>query len=121
MFKIKRKNKDPYELQKGEGPFIQQWLYNFYWNCCESHFVFVNRKNEIVAIVDMYGKKPLTYLFYRIFYKLSNDVEATKADYLRLYPKESKNIQFQEDIKPSEDNKKNTLRYYIETENLRRS
>lgn len=58
----------------------------------ESQECFVNKKGEIVAIVDMCNL--FTYTFYNIFYTKTNDVDFGKKDYFRLYPKKAKRLTF---------------------------
>lgn len=60
----------------------------------ESQECFVNRKGEIVAIVDMCSL--ITYIFYNIFYTKTNDVDFGKEDYFRLYPNKAKKLTFTE-------------------------
>ena len=58
----------------------------------ESQECFINKKGEIVAIVDMCSL--ITYTFYRIFYTKTNNVDFGKEDYFRLYPKKAKGLTF---------------------------
>lgn len=92
---------------------IKEFLNNFYWDCNESFDVFVNKKNEIVGIVDMYSEHPIKYFFMKLFYKRTDNFRATKNDYVRLYPKEIENILFHEDEPKYKYNKKHTLGYAI--------
>ena len=59
----------------------------------ESQECFINRKGEIVAIVDMCSL--LQYWFYDIFFTKTNDVDFGKEDYFRLYPKKAKKLTFE--------------------------
>ena len=58
----------------------------------ESQECFINRKGEIVAIVDMCSL--LQYWFYNTFFIKTNDIEFGKEDYFRLYPKKAKRLTF---------------------------
>lgn len=60
----------------------------------ESQECFVNKKGEIVAIVDMCSL--IAYTFYNIFYTKTNDVDFGKEDYFRLYPNKAKKLTFTE-------------------------
>ena len=58
----------------------------------ESQECFVNKKGEIVAIVDMCSL--LQYWFYNTFFTKTNDIDFGKEDYFRLYPKKAKRLTF---------------------------
>ena len=58
----------------------------------ESQECFVNKKSEIVAIVDMCSL--LQYWFYNTFFTKTNDIDFGKEDYFRLYPKKVKKLTF---------------------------
>lgn len=47
----------------------------------ESQGAFVNKKGEIVTIVDMCN--PFTYSILKHFFKETNDIDLTKDDYFR--------------------------------------
>ncbi len=71
---------------------IKSRYYEFLDYLDESEEVFVNRKNQIVAIVEMIN--PFQFIFYKIFFKLTKEVIPTKDDYFRLYPKEAEHVIF---------------------------
>lgn len=78
----------------------------------ESQGAFVNKKGEIVAIVDMCN--PFTYSILKHFFKETNDIDLTKEDYFRLYPKRAKGLTFAEDIPEYEYDGTWTLGYILQ-------
>ena len=94
---------------------IRTRYYEFADWCDESNEVFVNKKNEVVGIVDMYGNHPIKYFFMNLLYKRTNEVDYGKEDYLRLYsPKELGDIQFYEDMDFNKEvDEKDTIGYLI--------
>ena len=58
----------------------------------ESQGAFINKKGKIVAIVDMCN--PFTYSILSRIYSETNDIDLTKEDYYRLYPKRAKGMSF---------------------------
>ena len=84
----------------------------------ESQAAFINKKGKMVAIVDMCN--PLTYSILKHFYKETNEIELTKDDYFRLYPKRAKGLTFTEKLPPVEsDDETCTLGYYITKDELK--
>ena len=77
----------------------------------ESQRAFVNKKDEIVAIVDMCN--PFTYSILKHFYKETNDIDLTKEYYFRLYPKRAKGLTFAEDIPKHEYDETCTFGYFL--------
>ena len=63
---------------------IRTRYYEFADWCDESNEVFVNKKNEVVGIVDMYGNHPIKYFFMNLLYKRTNEVDYGKEDYIHL-------------------------------------
>ena len=85
----------------------------------ESQECFINRKGEIVAIVDMCSL--LQYLFYNTFFTKTNDINFGKEDYFRLYPKKAKRLTFTELPNPNEPcDETFTLGYILKQEGLLR-
>lgn len=83
----------------------------------ESQECFINRKDRIVAIVDMLSLPQ--YLFYSLFYTKTNDVDFGKEDYFRLYPKKAKGLTFVDMNDLSTDYKKGyTLDDLLKKEDL---
>lgn len=77
----------------------------------ESQGAFVNKKGEIVAIVDMCN--PFTYSILKHFFKETNDIDLTKKDYFRLYPKRAKGLTFAIDIPEHEYDETYTFGYIL--------
>ena len=83
----------------------------------ESQAAFINKNGERVAIVDMCN--PLTYSILKHFYTETNEIELTKEDYFRLYPKRAKGLTFTENLPPVEsDDETCTLAYYLKKDGL---
>lgn len=77
----------------------------------ESEEVFVNRKNQIVAIVEMIT--PFKFFFYNLFFTLTKDIVPTKEDYFRLYPNEAENMTFELPKAVYDENDEWTLGYIL--------
>ena len=71
---------------------IRTRYYEFLDYCDESQECFVNKKGEIVAIVDMCSL--LQYWFYNTFFTKTNGIDFGKEDYFRLYPKKARKLTF---------------------------
>lgn len=78
----------------------------------ESEETFLNKKDEVVAIVTMCS--PLSYLFHSIFHKKSHDVYANDEDFMRLY-----NVKRTPTPNLNERcNEEDTLGYYLRQEGI---
>ena len=82
----------------------------------ESQECFVNKNDEIIAIVDMLSLPQ--YLFYSLFYTKTNDVDFGKKDYFRLYPKKAKGLTFECEKDYESDDKGWTLKDALESNKI---
>lgn len=79
----------------------------------ESQEAFINKKGKIVAIVDMCN--PFTYSILSRIYSETNDIDLTKEDYYRLYPKRAKGLYFvsEKELALIPDDETSTLGYLL--------
>ena len=79
----------------------------------ESQGAFINKKGKIVAIVDMCN--PFTYSILSRSYSETNDIDLTKEDYYRLYPKRAKGLSFvsEKELALISDDETSTLGYLL--------
>ena len=79
----------------------------------ESQGAFINKKGKIVAIVDMCN--PFTYSILSRIYSETNDIDLTKEDYYRLYPKRAKGMSFvsEKELALIPDDETSTLGYLL--------
>ena len=79
----------------------------------ESQGAFINKKGKIVAIVDMCN--PFTYSILSRIYSETNDIDLTKEDYYRLYPKRAKGLSFvsEKELALIPDDETSTLGYLL--------
>ena len=79
----------------------------------ESQGAFINKKGKIVAIVDMCN--PFTYSILSCIYSETNDIDLTKEDYYRLYPKRAKGLSFvsEKELALIPDDETSTLGYLL--------
>lgn len=79
----------------------------------ESQGAFINKKGKIVAIVDMCN--PFTYSILSRIYSETNDIDLTKEDYYRLYPKKAKGLSFvsEKELALIPDDETSTLGYLL--------
>ena len=80
----------------------------------ESQAAFINKKGKLVAIVEMCN--PLSYSILKLFYNETNDVDLTKEDFFRLYPRRAKKLTFSEMPSIECNDKTKTLEYYLKTD-----
>ena len=73
---------------------LRTWYYELWDYIDESEYVLINKKEKVVAIIDMLN--PFTYTILSRIYTESHDIYATKEEYLRLYPKYAKKHTFTE-------------------------